>query len=124
MRRGFRRVGIDAAESECLGRTGIRKPQLRETSGTRPLILMGHKALNQSTVNTIEMKRACERLLARLPDERDSGNSSVVFTADRDSLCVQVGDSSETILAMVTVFWHGPNVALLSQEEDQRHCFG
>jgi hypothetical protein len=57
--------------------------------------------VNRSTVNTIEMKRACERLLARLPDERDSGNSSVVFTADRDSLHIQAGDSSETIAAVV-----------------------
>jgi hypothetical protein len=57
--------------------------------------------VNRSTVNTIEMKRACERLLARLSDERDSGNSSVVFTAEGDSLCIQVGDSSETIPALV-----------------------
>ena len=48
------------------------------------------------------MKRACQRLLARLPDERDSGNSPVVFMADSDSLCIQIGDSSETIPAVVT----------------------
>lgn len=53
-------------------------------------------------VNTIEMKRACNRLLARLPDERDSGNSSVVFTAAHDSLQIQIGDSSEIVPAIVT----------------------
>jgi len=57
--------------------------------------------VNRSTVNTIEMKRACERLLARLSDERDSGNSLVVFIANRDSLRIQVGDSSEIIPAVV-----------------------
>jgi hypothetical protein len=55
----------------------------------------------RSTVNTIEMRRACNRLLARLPDERDSGNSFVVFTAGHDSIHVQIGDSSEIVRAIV-----------------------
>ncbi len=53
-------------------------------------------------VNTTEMRHACNRLLARLPDERDSGNSFVVFTADHDSVHIQVGDSSEIVPAIVT----------------------
>ena len=56
----------------------------------------------RSTVNTIEMRRAWNRLLARLPDERGSGNSSVIFTADHDNLQIQIGDSSEIIPATVT----------------------
>ncbi len=55
----------------------------------------------RSTVNTIEMRRACSRLLARLPDERGSGNSSVVFTAGHDSVHIQIGDSSEIVPAIV-----------------------
>ena len=52
-------------------------------------------------VKTVEMKRACNRLLAKLPDERDSGSSSVIFTADHDSLQIQIGESSEIIPASV-----------------------
>jgi hypothetical protein len=48
------------------------------------------------------MRRACDRLLARLPDERGSGNASVIFTAGRDSLQIQIGDSSEIIPATMT----------------------
>ena len=47
------------------------------------------------------MKRACRRLLARLPDECESGNQSVVFTADHDNLRIQVGSSSEIVSAVV-----------------------
>lgn len=57
--------------------------------------------MSRSIVDVAEMKRACRRLLARLPDESESGNSSVVFTADRDNLRVEIGDSSETIHAAV-----------------------
>jgi hypothetical protein len=56
----------------------------------------------RSTVNTIEMRRACNRLLARLPDERGSGNSSVIFTAGHDNIQIQIGDSSEIIPAIMT----------------------
>jgi len=49
--------------------------------------------VSRSIVNVAEMKRACKRLLARLPDECESDNQSVVFTADHDSLCIQVGSS-------------------------------
>jgi hypothetical protein len=57
--------------------------------------------VNRSIVSVAEMKRACRRLLARLPDECDSGNQSVVFTADHDNVCIQVGGSSEIIPAVV-----------------------
>jgi len=57
--------------------------------------------MSRSIVKVAEMKRACKRLLARFPDEYESGNQSVVFTADHDSLRIQVGSSSEVIPAVV-----------------------
>lgn len=47
------------------------------------------------------MRRVCRRLLARLADERDSGNSSVVFNAEHETLQIRVGDSSEVLPAVV-----------------------
>jgi hypothetical protein len=47
------------------------------------------------------MRRACKRLLARLADERDSGNSSVVFTANDEKLQIRIGESSEILPAIV-----------------------
>lgn len=57
--------------------------------------------MSRSIVNVAEMKRACGRLLARLPDECESGNQSVVFTAGHNNFRIQAGSSSETISAVV-----------------------
>jgi hypothetical protein len=57
--------------------------------------------MSQSIVNLAELKRACKRLLARMSDEYDSGNQSAVFSANRDSLQIRMGGSSETIPAQV-----------------------
>ena len=84
--------------------------------------------MSRSIVNVAEMKRACRRLLARLPDECESGNQSVVFTADQDNLRIQIDSSSEIISAVVVqkgkrigsmsaVLSHGQNAAVLSQKE-------
>jgi hypothetical protein len=54
-----------------------------------------------SVVALVEMKRACRRLLVRYPDECQTGNQSEVFTADHDSLQIQVGSSSEILSAVV-----------------------
>ncbi|MGH9510808.1 MAG: hypothetical protein ACRD2U_01595 [Terriglobales bacterium] len=59
--------------------------------------------MSQSIVSTADLKRACKRLLARLRDERDSGDVPVVFTCDHDDLGIQIGSSSETIPAVVVV---------------------
>ena len=57
--------------------------------------------MSRSIVKLAELKRACKRLLARMSDECDSSNHSVIFTADRDYLRIQIGGSSETISAAV-----------------------
>jgi hypothetical protein len=57
--------------------------------------------MSQSIVKLADLKRACKRLLARMSDEYDSGNESVVFTPDRDSFRIQIGGSSETVSAVV-----------------------
>ncbi len=56
--------------------------------------------MSRSIVNAVEMKRACGRLLNRLADECESGNSSVAFTADQHNLRFEIGDSSETVHAI------------------------
>ncbi len=57
--------------------------------------------MSQSIVNLAEMKCACKRLLARMSDEYDLGNQSVTFIADRDSIQIQIGGSSEMVSAEV-----------------------
>jgi hypothetical protein len=62
--------------------------------------------MSQSIVNLAELKRACKRLLARMSDEFESGNQSVTFIADRDSLRIEIGGSSETVSAVAVQRGH------------------
>jgi hypothetical protein len=62
--------------------------------------------MSRSIVNLAELKRACKRLLARMSDEYHSGNQSVIFIADRDSLRIEIGGSSEVVSAEVQQTGH------------------
>ncbi len=83
--------------------------------------------MSRAIVNLAELKQACKRLLARMSDEFDSGNQSVIFIADRDSLQIQIGSSTETISAEVlqrgresvpcSMFWNMAHTLRLYREK-------
>jgi len=55
----------------------------------------------QFAVNLIELKQAVRRLLARLPDESEAGDDSIVFKASGKDLEIVVGSTSEVLRAAV-----------------------
>jgi len=55
----------------------------------------------QFTVNLFELKRAFRRLLARLPDELETGDNFVVFKASMDDLEIVAGGTFEILIATV-----------------------
>lgn len=55
----------------------------------------------QFTLNLIDLKRACRRLVMRLSDESASGGEFVVFHATKNSLTIETGNSSEQLPATV-----------------------
>jgi hypothetical protein len=91
--------------------------------------------MSRSIVNVAETKSACKRLLVRLPDECESRNLSVVFTAGRDNVRIRIGRSSEIVSAVVVQSGKesvqcppfsamAPNPAVLSKEESLNGSFG
>ncbi len=53
----------------------------------------------QVRVRLIDLKPALHRLIARLPDESESGADFIVFRADADHLEIVSGGTSETLTA-------------------------
>jgi hypothetical protein len=54
------------------------------------------------SVNLIELKRSCRRLLTRLPDESEAGGEGVVFNATGDGLQIVANSTSEGLVAIVS----------------------
>jgi hypothetical protein len=52
-------------------------------------------------VSLIDLKRAFRRLLARLPDESETGSDFIVFSASENCLHIVVGGTSEVLSASV-----------------------
>ena len=55
----------------------------------------------QFTLNLVELKHAVRRLLARLPDELEAADDSMVFKVSRDELEIVEGGTSEILVATV-----------------------
>jgi hypothetical protein len=53
------------------------------------------------TVNLVELRRACRRLLSRLSDESESGTDFAVFDATGTAMELSTGNSSEVLDATI-----------------------